>query len=441
MMEGKNSLPGAMNEALLTIFQQAYRDLDLFPLIEPEEIESFRVDYGREVLVRLRQEVNASVKDQKFVFAGHRGCGKSTLLKRFAIEMQPQHFVVFFSIADLIEPSAVTHRNILYAIALQLLSAATQQNIPIAEDIKESLLGWMTTTHKQKEEKTTKSEIGLGLDKLLQMATLKFQKEQAFRDEIERVYEKRVADLVGKADRIAAAIQTTTKKPVLVVIDDLDKLDLDLVESLYLNNIKVLFSPGFRIVFTIPISATQEPKVMGALTSEGIVRPSLFPVSKFYAKPDCRNPQAEAIAKTVQLFLLVLDKRIPADQIEPETARKMVLKSGGVMRELVRIGRECCTECMVQLELEPDRTDLKINDQILTVALRNLRNDFARQIGTKLFPALVQVYETLNNEETDSDAFVKLLHGLMVLEYQNDALWYDVHPIVVDLLRQKALIQ
>ncbi|PZV04086.1 MAG: KAP family P-loop domain protein [Leptolyngbya sp.] len=430
-----------MNEALLTIFQQAYRDLDLFPLIKPEEIESFRVDYGREVLVRLRQEVNASVKDQKFVFAGHRGCGKSTLLKRFAIEMQPQHFVVFFSIADLIEPSAVTHRNILYAIALQLLSAATQQNIPIAEDIKESLLGWMTTTHKQKEEKTTKSEIGLGLDKLLPMATLKFQKEQAFRDEIERVYEKRVADLVGKADRIAAAIQTTTQKPVLVVIDDLDKLDLDLVESLYLNNIKVLFSPGFRIVFTIPISATQEPKVMGALNSEGIVRPQLFPVSKFYAKPDCRNPQAEAIAKTVQLFLEVLTKRIPAAVIEPKTARKMVLKSGGVMRELVRIGRECCTECMVQLELEPDRTDLTIDDQILTVALRNLRNDFARQIGTSLFPVLMQVYQTRNNKDTDSDAFVKLLHGLMVLEYQNDDLWYDLHPIVVDLLQREGLIQ
>ena len=300
MMEGKHSLSGAMNEALLTIFQQAYRDLDLFPLIEPKDIESFRVDYGREVLVRLRQEVNASTKAQKFVFAGHRGCGKSTLLKRFAIEMQPQHFVVFFSIADLIEPSAVTHRNILYAIALQLLSAATLQQIPIAEDIKESLLGWMTTTHKQKEEKTTKSEIGLGVNQLLQVVTLKFQQEQAFRDEIERVYEKRVADLVGKADRIAAAIQTTTQKPVLVVIDDLDKLDLDLVESLYLNNIKVLFSPGFRIVFTIPISATQEPKVMGALTSEGIVRPSLFPVSKFYAKPECRNLQAEPIAKTVQ---------------------------------------------------------------------------------------------------------------------------------------------
>lgn len=346
-----------MNDALLTIFQKAYQDLDLFPLITPEEIEKFRVDYGREVQVRLKQEVNASTKDQKFVFAGHRGCGKSTLLKRFAVEMQPQHFVVFFSIAELIEPSAVTHRNILYAIALQLLSCATQHHISVAEDIKESLLGWTTTTHKQKAEQTTKSEAGLGVDKLLPLATLKFQKEQAFRDEIERVFEKRVADLVAKADRIAAAIETTTKKPVLVVIDDLDKLDLPLVESIYRNNIKVLFSPGFRIVFTIPISAIQEPQVMGALTSEGIVRPQLFPVSKFYPKPDCHNTEAEPIAKTMNLFLEVLTKRIPADYIEPETARKMVLKSGGVMRELVRIARECCTECMVQMELEPDCKD------------------------------------------------------------------------------------
>jgi energy-coupling factor transporter ATP-binding protein EcfA2 len=430
-----------MNEALLTVFQKAYQDLDLFPLIESEDIERFRVDYGREVLVRLKQEVRASTKDQKFVFAGHRGCGKSTLLKRFTVEMQPQHFVVFFSIADLIEPAAVTHRNILYAIALKLLSEATRQQIPVPEDVQESLLGWITTTHKQKTEQTAKSQMGLGIDKLLQLATLNFQKEQSFRDEIEKVYEKRVTDLVGKADRIAAAIETTTKKPVLVVIDDLDKLDLALVETIYRNNVKALFSPRFRIVFTIPVSAVQEPQVMGALTSEGIVRPQLFPVAKFFPKQDIRNPQAEPITKTLQTFLDVLTKRVSADCIEPDTARQMVLKSGGVMRELVRIARECCTECMVQLELEPELTALKINDEILTQALRNLRNDFARQIGTDLFPVLVQVYQTLKNKDMDSNAFVKLLHGLMVLEYQNDDLWYDVHPIVVDLLQREGLIE
>ena len=52
MMEGDRSFPGAMNPDILSAFQKAYQNLDLFPLVEPETIEQFRVEYGREVLVR-----------------------------------------------------------------------------------------------------------------------------------------------------------------------------------------------------------------------------------------------------------------------------------------------------------------------------------------------------------------------------------------------------
>ena len=165
--------------------------------------------------------------------------------------------------------------------------------------------------------------------------------------------------------------------------------------------------------------------VMGALNSEGVVRPHLFPVAKFFPKDDRRNPKAEPIAKSLNTFLRMLEKRIPPDLIDPEIAREMVLYSGGVMRELVRIGRECCTESMVQLEIEPDRQTLKIDREILTIAVQNLRNDFARQIGSSLYDLLGQVYKNSEPEDTSNEGFVKLLHGLMVLEYENAALWYD----------------
>jgi len=119
----------------------------------------------------------------------------------------------------------------------------------------------------------------------------------------------------------------------------------------------------------------------------------------------------------------------------------MVLKSGGVMRELVRIARECCTECMVQIEIEPEREDIVINEEILNAALQNLRHDFTRQIGSSLYDLLVQIYKTSEAKDSSNEGFVKLLHGLMVLEYENTSLWYDVHPIVVDLLKQKKLIE
>jgi DNA polymerase III delta prime subunit len=428
-----------MDLELLAKFQQIYKDLDLFPLVEAEDIQKFRVDYGLEVKVRLKREIEASEKNGKFIFAGHRGCGKSTLLKRLQNEMADHHYVVFFSIANLIEMTAVTHTNILYAIALLMISRASNLGINVAEDIQETILGWNTTVHKQSKSEETKGGVGFEL-KFLEFSA-KLQQEKSFRDGIETTFAKKISDLVGKIDRLAAAIQIKTQKPVIVIIDDLDKLDLPLVEAIYRNNIKALFSPQIRIVFTIPVSAIQEPQVMGSLNSEGVVRPHLFPVAKFFPKEDRHNPEVEPIAKNLNIFLKVLEKRIPEGLIESQTARAMVLKSGGVMRELVRIARECCTECMVQIEIEPDREDIVINEEILNAALQNLRHDFTRQIGSSLYKLLAQIYKTSEAEDASNDGFVKLLHGLMVLEYENASLWYDVHPIVVDLLKQKKLIE
>ena len=65
-------------------FTAAYRNLGLFPLLKAEEIEHFRVRYGRRTLAKLKQEIMASAADGKVIFSGHRGCGKSTLLYELA---------------------------------------------------------------------------------------------------------------------------------------------------------------------------------------------------------------------------------------------------------------------------------------------------------------------------------------------------------------------
>ena len=427
-----------MTQTLLTQFQAAYRDLDLFPLLEPEKIQRFRVEYGREVLVRLKSEVKASEENGKFIFAGHRGCGKSTLLNQFAEEMKSTNFVVFYSIADLIEMSDVSHVNILYSIGLKLLDAATQAQVPIDVDIRKTLLDWTTTNQKEIFSTEDKSAFGTDPGAIFRFFTAKLQQESSFRRELERTFEKRISELVRNLDRLAAAIQIKTEKSVLVIIDDLDKLDLSTVEKIYRNSLKSLFSPGFKIVFTIPISAIPELEIMGTFRSEGVVRPHLFPVTKFYIREDVHQPDAQPIPKNLGLFESVIELRFADCLLDPKTRRKMALMSGGVMRELVRIGRECCMECMIQLEVEPDRTDVRIDDAVLTRAIRNLRNDFARQIGSN-YELLANVYHHLNIVE--GHEFIKLLHGLMILEYENGDLWYDVHPIVVDLLKRKELIK
>ena len=430
-----------MPSPLLETFRQAYRDLDLFPLIGSEEIEAFRVDYGRDTLEKLEQAIDDADKDGKLVFSGHRGCGKSTLLARFGKQMMQQgYFVVFFSIADLVEMSAVDHINILYAIAVQLLSKATERQVPIPTKDKEAILTWLGTTRTGTISRSVTGEAGVGGD-ILKLVTAKLKTESTFREEIKHTYERRISELVEKVETIARCIQNAAKKDVLVIIDDLDKLDLKLVEEIYKHNINALFQPKIRIVFTIPIAVIRDIELRTILQNASGSPIQQMEVVKFFSKEERHNPQAEPEASKVAIFMELLRKRLDPDLIAPETAHKLILSSGGVMRELVRIARACCSQCLLLLRREPELTELRITDEVLEVALRDLRNDFAASLGTSRYQILATTYRNAEPEEVNDPEFLLLLHGLYVLEYRNSDLWYNVHPMLEELLKRRKLIE
>ncbi|MEM9163072.1 MAG: NACHT domain-containing protein, partial [Cyanobacteria bacterium P01_F01_bin.4] len=327
-------------------FNEAFRNLDLFPLYKQAEIAKFRVTYGQRTLVRLRNDILASDDASKLIFTGHRGCGKSTLLAQLAERMREDNlFVTGFSIADTVEMSDVNHINILYSIALKLLSKALELEVPISESSKKNLINWFTQTKSRTYSDQLKQEYSVGV-KFLDFFTGKLQKEGAFREEIKETYQRRVSDLAQQIDLIAAAIQAATHKKVMVIIDDLDKLDLGEVRAIFQDNIKALFSPNIRVVFTIPSAVVREPRLLATLESES--RIFMLSVTKFFTRETAHQPDAEPIEDNVKMLQTVLEKRIPDALIEPEMKRQIVLLSGGVLRELVRLGQECCRECLLE---------------------------------------------------------------------------------------------
>jgi hypothetical protein len=86
------------------------------------------------------------------------------------------------------------------------------------------------------------------------------------------------------------------------------------------------------------------------------------------------------------------------------------------------------------------KDDVIINADILAAAVKTLRNLFARSLGSQLYELLVTIYTDFTPPDARSSEFLELLHGLYVLEYENDDLWYDLHPLVTDLLQRKQLI-
>lgn len=297
----------------------------------------------------------------------------------------------------------------------------------------------MATTRTETATRDLTAEVGVGGD-VLKLVSTKLKTESSFREEIKRTYERRVSDLVENVDRVARCVRDATKKEVLVIIDDLDKLDLTLVEEIYKNNINALFQPNLRIVFTIPISVIRDIELRTILQTASGSPVQQLEVAKFYNRIDRHDPNATPNLAKVEVFTQVLRKRIAEDLIEPETARKIILRSGGVIRELVRLARACCSQCLLLIRMEPDRQDVRINDEILEAALRDLRNEFAASLGTSRYQILATTYRDAEPEEINDPEFLLLLHGLYVLEYRNDDVWYDVHPIVRELLKRRDLI-
>lgn len=428
-----------MSQELLQKFQQAYRNLELVPLLSDRALAEFGGEYQQNTIAELKQLVEDSPsQDSKIIFTGHRGCGKSTLLAEFSRQIQDRYFVVFFSISDMIEMSDVNHINILFAIAVRLMDEADKQNVKISDSTKESIEKWFAERTRT-ETKNISAGASTGFN-LFEIIAGKLKVDATIRDEIRQEFIRKTSELVEQINIIASTIRAACQKETLVIIDDLDKLDLEVVRNIFQDHIKALFLPNFRIIFTLPISALREVSLAATIETETNNQMVVMPVYKLFPKGESRKPNATAIDETINRMKTILSKRIDQELISADTKQNIILYSGGVLRELIRISNECCRICLRLLRQDPDRDDIKINAQVLQEAVNKLRLDFETRLGKADYEILTTTYKESTPADPKDQEFLDLLHGLYILEYRNMDLWYDVHPIVIESLQRRGMI-
>ncbi len=424
-------------------FRKAWQNLELLPLLSDEEMADFWVEYQQKTVEDLELLIeNSASRSKKIVLTGHTGCGKSTLLNTVWQNLENEFFVVFFSISDVVEMSDVNHVNILFAIAVMMMEEAEkpENKIKIKKEIRQSFYEWFAEETKTSiEEYKATVEGGFNFTNLLAWVKGVLQSSAIERRELKEKYERDISSLVNRVNNIATVIEETCGKDVFVIIDDIDKLTISMVRDIFHTNVKNLFMPNFRMIMTVPIAMLREKILMTALEMAIPNSVIQMPISKFFHKEDIRNPDREPDPQTVTPLCKILLKRIEDPElIEPEIATDLVLYSGGVVRELLRLANECCLICLRLAKRDPDNTDIKINQAIFQEAVRNLRISFERRLGSKDYEILQEIYQQQKPEDTTEQDFLNLLNDLYVLEYENDRLWYDIHPIVMSLVAEAA---
>lgn len=416
------------------------------------------VEYQPELVDELEQAIEDCIshQDNKLIFTGHRGCGKSTLLAEvgFRLTETGRYFVVMFSIADTIEESAVDHVNILFSIALQLLESAEQRQVKLKPGTKRELYRWLGE-HTQTESKAVETEIETsgeatlkgGIPTLLEFLAKiksKLKLNSVIRQEISTKFGRRISDLIAQINEVQAYVENATGQKVLVIIDDLDKLDLGVTETIFSKNIQPLLAPHCRIIYTVPIATLREVTIKG--TIEGFIQKiHMMRVTCFFDRTTVRSRDRVPNPERMQIFSDILDRRLPSNLIEPGIKEQIILSSGGVLRELIRIADLCRNQCMQKLRRQIrtaslDTPSLKLNQAILEQVLTDLQINFDTSLGQNDYKLLKFIYEKFEPEDIKNQRFLELLHGLYVLEYRDKQVrWYDLNPLVLEMLMHKGV--
>jgi energy-coupling factor transporter ATP-binding protein EcfA2 len=444
-------------QARLEIFRDAGQNLRLDPLVTPQDLARLGVAYQTELIDELEQAIEDNpAPNNKLIFTGHTGCGKSTLLAELGLRLTGtgRYFVVRYSIANTIERSAVDHVNILFSMALELIEAAEQRSIRLQAGTKREFYQWLgkhTQTESQdvvkaielNAEATAKGGIPLLLEFIAKVKS-KLRVSSVIRQEISVEFARRTADLVAQIDRLQSYIENATGQKVLVIIDDLDKLELSTTETIFSKNIQSLIDPNLAIIYTLPIATLREVSIKNSITRY-INQIHTMRVTKFFSKADVRKPDRIPDSSCVSVFTEILERRLPPNSSDLDTKRQIILFSGGVLRELIRIVDRCCDR--VKLELRGqikrqqwDAPEVKIDRRILNDVITELRLERAEVLGKVDFEMLIAIYTDFQPQDTENQRFLDLLHGLYILEYRNAKLWYDLNPIVHDLLIVEGLL-
>jgi hypothetical protein len=289
----------------------------------------------------------------------------------------------------------------------------------LPEQLLKELNGWRGKV--EEEVKTihtgrTAFEIGAGIDAFFTNTGLKMKLEPATRAELRQVFEKDITGLISVINNIATAIYSKEHRIPLILIDDLDKPNLEEARAIFHDRRNIMMQPNCAIIYTVS-SALFYTKEFEAIRDQAIFLPNikLHP----HIQPEVKDREGY---QTMRRFVHV---RINPNLVDGLALEEAISNSGGVFREMARIMRTAIGRAR-------RRRSTKVENIDVDWATTEIRNEYRRILDKGDIEILRKVHQQ-NRLEYD-DRLRPLLQLLAVLEYRNGENWCDIHPVLRRLI-------
>lgn len=340
-------------------------------------------------------------------------------------EIAPKFFVVNFSIKDALNVSDLQYTDLLIAMGHRLFEAADERGALDLSLLKE-LDRWaeeraLTRVSTDAAEAKVKLGIKAWFAEVSGMLRTGFEQKEEFR----RTFEPQVPRLIEFLNRIIRAVETSEacgRREVLLIVDDLDKPDVEVVTDLFYRKGPIITQPQCKIVFTVPTALLYSSDFH--LAKGNFAKSFLLPNVKITSKDGGKDSQHW---KTMEE---VVRRRLDRRLIDDDALQLAVKMSGGVVRELIRLMQGACGKALAAKKnsIALAHVEKEVGD---------LRADYSRSLTREEDVVILrQVAKTKALLYKDEKPLLRLLHTLFILSYPNSPCWYDVNPVVLPLIAE-----
>lgn len=401
-----------------------YNSFSVNPLKTKEEFQRFYVPRPTPSIEGMKERIENSQENERYIFMGFRGSGKSTELYRLMNLLDKKRFFpVFFDVFEFLDMNDFDYRDFFASIALYLYDSVLSL-VDIRKEIREDFQEFMMDITKTKESEVLK-EKGLGLS-FEKFVVIKLGSEAKTRNITRKNLENRVTDLIVKLNNLIIEIESDLQKRIVIIVDGLDKLSrFKQAEDFFYNNYRLLTQVNCYIIYTFPIDLAYSPRFQ-------IIRHA-FDEDMVLPQPPVRTKNLERIyEKGFEFFENIAEKRMNMDLIEVEALREAII-STGKLTEFMMTVRDAAIESS-----SLGKSVIDIKDVLFS--LEKLRRTYDRTLTVEEIKKLIDIHVKKEARDMEiGDSVVRnLLFSLTAVEYESEeeGKWCEVNPLLFPLIEQ-----
>lgn len=399
------------------------------PLLEEFDIKAYYVARDNSPLAEMRTVLKTATDFPKLLFSGPPGCGKKTELVNLRESLKKDFHVIMFSIKDISNVYSVSLDRMLFQILLKIGDKAKAEKLKIYNEKLEKFFQQHADADDDVEpiemgEKDKKSDITMAPEAKDASPLESHEMMDSF---LEKIFIKKAPK--STANKIIELINATvwdleekTKKDVLVIVSDMDKISLPYIYVIFSKFVLYLTKINCFAIYTFPSEFKHYISFLDLYRNFS----GVYFLPNFTISDRDGNPDEKGRAKLKE----IISKRISHKLIYDDAIDLIIQLSGGVVYQLINLVRQSCIVALTE------KIDF-IDHEIVQTAERRILKVFNSVYSHAARQALWKVAK--EKQMIPDSTFFSLIKQFSIIEYGlGDELWYDINPILKPLVENLA---